>query len=210
MSARSVQAGLFAAGLVIGILVAPGLPAQAAPPGPAPSASAKGASPKAAAVATVADPTNIATDEDKVKAAGAIGVSPGIDLLVLNDQAFVFALWERDEAGPYVKAEALRAYGSDDANAAYEFIVTGIFAAAGDDAQAKITEEAAKARRRSVAVTVGLDPSDTALIEKSDRDFIFSIWQRTTAGSHVWTAARDAIADGTGVTEWNAFLQTGF
>ena len=209
MSARSVQAGLLAAGLVIGILLAPGSPAQAARPNPAPSASAKDASLTSAGVATVADPTNTATDEDKVKAAGAIGISPGIDLLVLNDQAFVFALWERDEAGPSVKAAALRAYLSDEANAAYEFIVTGIFVAAGDDAQAEIREEAAKARRRSVAVTVGLDPADTALIEKSDRDFIFSIWQRVTVGSHVWTAARDAIADGTGATEWDAFLDTG-
>ncbi|AEV88893.1 alpha integrin [Actinoplanes sp. SE50] len=163
----------------------------------------------AAAASVVADPTNLATDEDKVKAAGAIGVNPGIDMFVLNDQAFVFAIYQRDEAGPAVKAEALRVYLSSDSHAAYDFIVRGIFVAAGDDAQAKIAETAARARRSSVAVTVGLDSSEIALIEKNDRDFIFAVWQRVTAGSHVWTAARDAIADGTGQAEWDTFLNTG-
>jgi hypothetical protein len=207
MSLRTVQAGLIAAGLVVGVLAVPS--GASAAPQPSPSAAAGVRVANKAGAALVADPTNLATDEDKVKAAGAIGVNPGIDMLVLNDQQFVFAIWERSEAGPAVKAEALRAYGSDDARAAYEFIVTGIFVAAADDAQAKIAEEAAKARRRSVAVTVGLDPSETALIEKADRDFIFSVWQRATAGSHVWTAARDAIAEGTGQDDWDAFLNTG-
>jgi hypothetical protein len=206
MSLRTVQAGLLAAGLLVGVLAVPS--GASAAPQPTPTGAAVRVANKAGA-ALVADPTNLATDEDKVKAAGAIGVNPGIDMLVLNDQQFVFAIWGRGEAGAYVKAEALRAYGSEDARAAYEFIVTGIFVAANDDAQAKITEEAAKARRRSVAVTVGLDPSETALIEKADRDFIFSVWQRVTAGSHVWTAARDAIADGTDQDDWDAFLNTG-
>jgi hypothetical protein len=198
-SSRTV--GILIAGLAAAVVTSgAGQPAWAAAP---PTTTV------AASDSAVADPTNIATDEDKVKAAGAIGVSPGIDLLVLNDQAFVFALWERDEAGPYVKAGALGAYVSDVPNAAYEFIVTGIFVAAADDAQAEITAERAKALRRSVAVTVGLDPSDTALIEKSDRDFIFSVWQRVTVGSHVWTAARDAIVDGTDQDDWTAFLTTG-
>ncbi|AEV85660.1 alpha integrin [Actinoplanes sp. SE50] len=162
-----------------------------------------------AAASAVDDHTNVATDEDKVKAAAAIGVNPGIDLLVLDDQGFVFAIYQRAEAGPYVKAEALRTYLSSDPHAAYDFIVRGIFVAAGDDAQAKIAETAARARRSSVAVTVGLDSSDIALIEKNDRDFIFAVWQRVTAGSHVWTAAQTAIADGTGQAEWDAFLNTG-
>ncbi|AEV85249.1 alpha-1,2-mannosidase [Actinoplanes sp. SE50] len=206
MSVRTVQAGLLAAGLVCGLLGVPG--AAHAAPSPSPSASAGVRAAKASA-ATVDDPTNLATDEDKVKAAGAIGVNPGVDLLVLNDQAFVFALWRRDEAGTNVKAAALRAYESDDPHAAYDFIVTGIFVAANDDAQAKIAEAAAQARRRSVAVTVGLDPSDTALIERNDRDFIFGVWQRVEAGSHVRDAAQAAIADGTTQADWDTFLNTG-
>ncbi|RKN48478.1 VCBS repeat-containing protein [Micromonospora endolithica] len=157
----------------------------------------------------VADPTNLATDEDKVAAARVLGINPGIDMLVLNDQEFVFSIWRQARDGSFVKAGALRTYESDDPNAAYAFITVGIFAASADDAQAEIIAERAKALRRSVAVTVGLDPSDTALIEKNDRDFIFSVWQRVTAGSHVWTAARDAIADGTDQEDWTAFLTVG-
>ncbi|HLL64205.1 MAG TPA: alpha-mannosidase [Micromonosporaceae bacterium] len=208
MSVRTVQSRLLAIGLFVGILVAPGTAAQAAPSEPAPTATAvPGAAQTAAAV--VEDPTNLASPDEKVKAARAIGINPDVALLVQNDQGFVFALWERPEAGTYVKAEALRAYRSDDRNAAYDFIVRGIFVAVADDAQAKILADAAQARRRSVAVAVGLDPSETALVEKGDRDFIFSVWQRVTAGSHVWAAARDAIADGTDQDDWNAFLDTG-
>ncbi|MBM0230768.1 hypothetical protein JNW91_02065 [Micromonospora sp. STR1_7] len=128
----------------------------------------------------VADPTNLATDEDKVAAARVLGINPGMEMLVLNDQEFVFSIWRQALDGSFVKAGALRTYESEDPNAAYTFITTGIFAASADDAQAEISAERAKALRRSVAVTVGLDPSDTALIEKSDRDFIFSVWQRVT------------------------------
>ncbi|WP_433650286.1 FG-GAP repeat domain-containing protein [Micromonospora zamorensis] len=162
-----------------------------------------------ASTTLVADPTNLATDEEKVAAARVLGINPGIDMLVLNDQEFVFSIWRQARDGSFVKAEALRTYASDDSNAAYAFITTGIFAASADDAQAEIAAERAKALRRSVAVTVGLDPSDTALIEKNDRDFIFSVWQRVNVGSHVWTAARDAIADGTDQDDWTAFLTVG-
>jgi hypothetical protein len=157
----------------------------------------------------VAEPTELATDEDKVEAARVLGINAGVDLLVLNDQDFTLAIWRLAKAGSAVKAEALRVYDDEDAGAAYAFIKTGIFAAAADDAQAEILAEQAKARRRSVAVTVGLDPRDTVLIEKSDRDFIFSVFQRAKAGSHVWTAAQTAIADDTDETDWDEFLNTG-
>jgi hypothetical protein len=177
--------------------------------GAAAPAWAAGAALPAAASTLVADPTNRATDEDKVKAADALGINPGSDMLVLNDQDFVLSLWRQAKDGSFVKAAALRAYDTSEPDAAYEFIKAGIFSAAQVDAQVEIAEARARAVRRSVAVTVGLDPSDTALIEKGDRDFIFSVWQRVTAGSHVWTAARDAIADGTDQDDWTAFLTTG-
>jgi hypothetical protein len=138
-----------------------------------------------------------------------LGINPGIDMLVLNDQEYVLSLWRQARTDSFVKAEALRAYDTTDPQAAYTFIKTGIFAAAADDAQAEITAERAKALRRSAAVTVGLDPADTALIELTDRDFIFAVWQRVPAGSHVKTAAQAAIAAGTGPADWTAFLTTG-
>jgi len=163
----------------------------------------------AVAASSVADPTEFATDEDKVEAARVLGINPGIDMLVLNDQEFVLSLWRQARDGSFVKAEALRAYDTTDPRAAYAFIKTGIFGAAADDAQAEIAAERAKALRRSVAVTVGLDPADTALIELGDRDFIFAVWQRVPAGTRVKAGAEAAIAAGTGPADWTAFLTTG-
>ncbi|MFI7596708.1 RICIN domain-containing protein [Actinoplanes sp. NPDC049681] len=174
----------------------------------APSVAAPAAA-GAAVAAVVADPTNRATDEEKVKAAAALGISPGMDLLVLDDQQFVLAIWRAANEDTYVKAEALRAYDDSDPNSAYTYITVGIFDAADRDAQVEIAAEQAKARRRSVAVTVGLDPKDTALIEKGDRDFIFAVWQRVASGSKVSAAARDALRDGSGEADWTAFLTTG-
>jgi hypothetical protein len=171
--------------------------------------SAAAAPTAAASSSLVADPTNLAEPEDKVAAANALGINPGVDMLVLNDQDFVLSLWRQAKDDSFVKAAALRAYDTSEPTAAYDFIKTGVFTAAADDAQAEIIAARARGVRRSVAVTVGLDPSDTALIEKNDRDFIFSVWQRVTAGSHVWTAARDAIADGTDQDDWTAFLTVG-
>jgi hypothetical protein len=163
----------------------------------------------AATASTVADPTELADDEDKVEAARVLGINPGIDLLVLNDQEFVFAIWRLAEAGSYVKAEALRSYDDADPRAAYTFIKTGIFAAAADDARVEIVAEQAKALRRSVAVTVGLDPAETQLIELSDDRFIFAVWQRAKTGSLVKAAAEAAVATGTDQEDWTAFLTTG-
>jgi hypothetical protein len=160
----------------------------------------------AAAESTLADPTFRATDEDKVAATRVLGINPGIDMLVLNDQEFVLALWREAKPDTFVKAEALRAYDTTDSDAAYAFITTGIFVAAADDARAEIAAAHAKALRRSVAVTVGLDPADTALIEQSDRDFIFSVFQRVARGSFVWIAADKAIALGTTAEDWTQFL----
>ena len=191
---------LLVAGLAAIILLPAGVsaPVWAADPAPV-----------SAVAAVVADPTELATDEDKVEAARVLGINPGIDMLVLNDQEYVLSLWRQARTDSFVKAEALRAYDTTDPQAAYAFIKTGIFAAAADDAQAEITAERAKALRRSVAVTVGLDPADTALIELADRDFIFAVWQRVPAGSHVKAAAEAAIAAGTGPADWTAFLTTG-
>jgi hypothetical protein len=192
-------AGLLAAVLAAGLVsVYPSAPGLAAAP-----------SVRAAVPSVVAEPTNLADAEQKVKAAGVLGINAGVDLLVLDDQAFVLAMWRAAGAGTHVKAAALRTYEDNAADAAYVFITAGIFAAAQDDALAEIAAEHAKARRRSVAVTVGLDPRETALIEKSDRDFIFSIWQRAAADSHVRSAAGTAIADGSTQADWDAFLNTG-
>ncbi|GAB1644528.1 RICIN domain-containing protein [Krasilnikovia sp. MM14-A1259] len=162
------------------------------------------------ALSVVAVSTNKATDEDKVKAAGVLGINPGMDMLVLNDQQFVLELWRRAKEDTYVKAEALRAYDTNDADAAYKYITAGIFAAADDDARVEIAAEQAKALRRSVAVTVNLDPKvAAALVERNDRDFIIGVFQHATAGTHLYAAAKDAFRDGSTQQDWTQFLTTG-
>jgi hypothetical protein len=204
LTSNSFSAGvrLLVAGLAAAVLVSVGVPAPAWAAAPAQAA---------AAASSVEEPTNLATDEDKVEAARVLGINAGMDMLVLNDQAFVLSIWRQAKTDSFVKAEALRAYDSADTAAAYAFIKTGIFTAAADDAQAEIAAERAKALRRSVAVTVGLDPRETALIEQSDRDFIFSVWQRVdpVKDAHVRAAAQEAIKDGSTVADWAQFLATG-
>ncbi|WP_221327254.1 RICIN domain-containing protein [Actinoplanes sp. L3-i22] len=195
---RSVSAGVLAAGLAVTVVSA----------GLSVPAWAEGTS-AAAAASAVAEPTNLASAEDKVKAAAVLGILPDIDMLVLDDQNFVLALWRAAAPGTFVQSAALRAWDTTDTTAAYDFIVTGIFTAAQDDARVEIAAEQAKALRRSVAVIVGLDPSETALIEKSDRDFIIAVWERAADGSHVKAAAQAAFAEGSTQTEWTAFLTGG-
>jgi hypothetical protein len=190
---------LLVAGLAATVVMSVGVPAPASAAEPA----------AVAAASLVADPTTRATDEDKVEAARVLGINPDIDMLVLNDQEFVLSIWRQAKVDSFVKAEALRAYDTTDSDAAYTFIKTGIFAAAAEDAQAEIAAERAKALRRSVAVTVGLDPRDTALIEQNDKAFIFSVWQRVAAGTHVKAAAEEAIKDGSTAADWTAFLTVG-
>ncbi|WP_221324625.1 VCBS repeat-containing protein [Actinoplanes sp. L3-i22] len=161
----------------------------------------------AAAAGVVADPTNLASAEEKVKAAAAIGVNITVEMLLADDQAFVLALWRNALPGSYVQAEALRAYDNSDPQAAYQFITVGVFAAAADDAQAEIAAEHAKALRRSVLVTIGLDSSDTALVDLTDLNFIIAVWQRVEEGSFVQAAAAEAIK-GT-QADWTTFLTTG-
>ncbi|MFF0379649.1 VCBS repeat-containing protein [Actinoplanes missouriensis] len=130
-------------------------------------------------------------------------------MLLLNDQQFVFEIWRRAREGSFVSAEALRAYAAEESDAAYNFIVSGIFAAANDDNQVEIATKQAQALRRSVLVTVGLDASDTALIEKDDYRFIVAVWEKAEEGSSVKAAARAAWAEGSTQTEWTRFLTTG-
>ena len=106
---RSAGAGLLIAGLVttMAVSTAGTVPAWAAPAAAAAQSS------------VVADPTELATDEDKVEAARVLGINPGIDMLVLNDQEFVLSLWRQARDGSFVKAAALRAYDTVDSAAAY-------------------------------------------------------------------------------------------
>jgi hypothetical protein len=175
---------------------------------PAFAAAGRTASPSA----TTADvPVPVSTAADKVAAARAIGVPADQTLLNTSDQQFVLAIWRLAADDTSVKTNALQAYLSSDPAAAYQFIKTGIFDAAASDAQVEIAAAEARSRRRSAAVVAGLDPSDTALIELDDRNFIIVLWQRVDADTqaHVKAAALDAFREGSTEDDWLAFLTTG-
>jgi hypothetical protein len=194
----------------LGALLAVGLTTASLLVAVSPATATTAAAPEVpAAAAAAAEPTNLADDVEKIKAAGALAINPDETMLLLNDQQFVLELWRRAEEKTFVKAEALRAYTSTEPDAAYVFITVGIFAAANDDALVEIAAEQAKALRRSVLVTVGLDPSETALIEKDDHDFIVAVWGRMAEGSFLQAAARAAFADGTDQSDWTEFLTVG-
>ena len=105
---RRAGPGLLVAGLTATVLMSVGVPG--------PVWAAEAAAP-AGAAAVVAEPTELATDEDKVEAARVLGINPGIDMLVLNDQDLVLSLWRQARDGSFVKAEALRAYDTTDSDA---------------------------------------------------------------------------------------------
>jgi hypothetical protein len=165
-----------------------------------------------AAAAAADDPrpaTNRAEIEDLIKAAQALEIAPTKELLGLNDQQFVLALWRAAKDDTHVQAQALRAFISEDPNAAYNFIVVGIYNALHDDALVEIENERAKALRRSCAVRVRMDAKDVpTLVELSDDDFIFAVWQRAAEGSEVRAAAEHAIRIGSTQQDWTAFLTT--
>ncbi len=156
-------------------------------------------------------PVTVSTAADKVAAARAIGVVADQTLLNTSDQQFVLSIWRLAPDDSSVKTSALQAYLSSDPAAPYSFIKTGIFAAAASDAQVEIAAAEARSRRRSAAVVAGLDPSDSALIELDDRNFIIVLWQRVDADTqaHVKAAAQDAFREGSTADDWLAFLTTG-
>jgi hypothetical protein len=191
----------------LGALLAAGLTATTMSLVPATVGLAAPQSSVLTAAAVVA--TNKATDVQKIKAAAALAINPDETMLLFNDQQFVFEMWRQAKEKSFVKAEALRAYASEDADAAYTFITAGIFTAANDDAQVEIADQQAKALRRSVLVIVGLDPADTAMIEKDDYQFIVAVWEKAEKNSYVQAAALAAFADGTDQSDWTEFLTTG-
>src|SRR5215207_8995508 len=71
------------------------------------------------------EPLPEATAEEKVRAAGVLGIVAGEDLLILSDRNFVFEIWKRAAGKPEVQAAALAAHEEGN-EAATAFIRTGI------------------------------------------------------------------------------------
>ncbi|WP_216208092.1 AbfB domain-containing protein [Amycolatopsis aidingensis] len=136
-----------------------------------------------------------ATLQDKVRAASALGIVAGDDLLVLSDRNFVFELWNRAE-GEEVRASAELALGDTDSDAACTaWIKNGIHEAVKRD-QANELRDAEKARiarelKRNGAMVIGIEPTPEMLV-LSYRDFIYELWERAE-GDRVKAAALEAF-----------------
>ncbi|HKN52418.1 MAG TPA: AbfB domain-containing protein, partial [Amycolatopsis sp.] len=134
-----------------------------------------------------------ATMEDKVRAAAALGIVAGDDLLVLADRNFVIALW-RQATGAEVRASAELAFAGTDLECT-QWIKTGIHEAKKrDDAKeirdAEIARQARELKQRAAAA-IGII-AEPELLVQSYRDFVYALYQRAT-GPKVKAAALTAF-----------------
>ncbi|SFK31598.1 MULTISPECIES: AbfB domain-containing protein [Amycolatopsis] len=156
------------------------VPAQAAPVSTDTAVSAQATAPES-------------TLEDKVRAAAALGILAGDDLLVLSDRNFVIALW-RQATGAEVRASAELAFAGSDFECT-QWIKTGIHEAKKRDdineiRDAEIARQARELKQHAAA-TIGI-VAEPELLVQSYRDFIYALWQRAT-GPKVKAAALTAF-----------------
>ncbi|WP_143047019.1 AbfB domain-containing protein [Amycolatopsis xylanica] len=182
-----------AVALAAGLLGAPAQAASAAPTTPAASAAVQ-AAPES-------------TMEDKVRAAAALGIVAGDDLLILSDRNFVIALW-RQATGAEVRASAELAFAGSDFECT-QWIKTEIHEAKlRDDVQEQRDAEVARAARelkQHAAATIGIAVEPELLIQ-SYKDFVYALWDRAT-GPKVKAAA--LVAFGASEAEQKEFLLNG-
>ncbi|MET9263848.1 AbfB domain-containing protein [Amycolatopsis sp. NPDC004079] len=148
-----------------------------------------------------------ATQDEKVKAAAALGIVAGPSLLVLNDRNFVFALWEQ-ASGTEVRASAELAFAGGDLECT-QWIKTGIHEARVRDQTNKLRDdETARAARegKKRAAAVNLVVAGPELLIQGDRDFVYAMWERAS-GPRVKAAARAAYEGS--ATALKEFIETG-
>jgi hypothetical protein len=183
-----------------------GLPAPGSATGPAPAS--------VAAVAAAVGEDGEATLEEKVRAAREVGLVADAVLLGYTDRNFVIAIWQHVDGNPQrleVRAAAARAFTGSDADCT-AFITTEIFAASRRDTARNLHEaELRRARhdaRSRAAASVGI-VANAAMLDVSDRDFAYAIYQRLNATD--WPKARKAALDAFGGTlkQQQTFIASG-
>jgi hypothetical protein len=154
--------------------------------------------------------------EAKQRAAATIGITPTPEMLAMSDRDFIHAIWQQ-ATGQRVKEAALAAFGGT-AEAQKEFIDSGIRTAHERDQQEAIdrdheaseAEKAAQAARDAksrAAGVIGLVAGDDVLV-LSDENFVRLIWNRTTDGTEVNSAAENALRS-SDPAAWKAFIDAG-
>ncbi|MFD8494617.1 AbfB domain-containing protein [Amycolatopsis sp. NPDC059657] len=196
MKKNGIVVTVTAVALAAGLL---GVPAQAAP--------AAASRPAASASAAQAAAAPESTMEDKVRAAAALGIVAGDDLLILSDRNFVIALW-RQATGAEVRASAELAFAGSDFECT-QWIKTEIHEAKlRDDVQEQRDAEVARAARelkQHAAATIGISAEPELLIQ-SYKDFVYALWERST-GPKVKAAA--LVAFGASEADQKEFLLNG-
>ncbi len=153
--------------------------------------------------------------EARQRATATIGITPTPEMFAMSDKDFIYAIWQQ-ATGARVKEAALAAFGGT-AEAQKEFIDNGIRAAHERDQQEAIerdeqaseAEKAARAARDAksrAAAVIGLVAGEDVLV-LSDENFVRLIWNRTTDGTEVNSAAENALRSSDPAT-WKAFIDT--
>ncbi|OJF11934.1 RICIN domain-containing protein [Couchioplanes caeruleus] len=160
------------------------------------------------------------SDQARAAAAASIDVVADAAMLAGTDADFARLVWtrvENDANWPKVKAAAAAAVGGT-AEQQREFIAAGMAAAAKQDTDKRIADDAAKteaekaaalarAAKQFAANRIGL-PVTEQLLSMPDRDFVVAVWNHEADGTEVQTAAISA-ARNLDPAAWKAFIDTG-
>lgn len=175
--------------------------------GGGPIATAAGAE---QAVPTTKSSTASVTQEEKIRAAAAVGITATPELLVLSERDFVFELWKASSTRPEVRASAELALSGTDAERS-QWIKSGVHEAVkrDQDNQLRDAEAARLARelKQGAAAVIGLIPTPDKLVV-SYRDFVYWLWQQVP---EKYGKTRTAALAAFGATEeaQKEFLRTG-
>ncbi|AUI60610.1 hypothetical protein BKN51_22080 [Amycolatopsis sp. BJA-103] len=184
-----------------------GIPAHAAepPPGQAVPPAIPTAEPDVGSTTILP-----ATQREKYDAVNAIHVGePTDDWLRLSDKNFVFRIYDKISIDkfPRTKAEASRVYGLAVPDASV-FIRTGVHEFVQRDQDEQVLRDAEKQHRvttRMKAIENAHIAPDPAMLDLTDRNFVFQVFSRATTGSKVKAGAATAYQGDAAV--WKTFIE---
>lgn len=187
------------AALSVAVTLAGGVaaaPAQATEPAPSSAASAQA--------------VQESTTDEKAAAARELNLLLTPEMAVMSDKNFVITLWQKAREGSQVKAAALRAFtDTTDENASYNFIKTGIFAAAALD-RIELEKKAERDRQRlAAAAEIGWTNVPQAQLDGSLENFVFKLWEVAEEGSDVKKGAAAVLKTGSTDDQRQEFVVTG-
>ncbi|MDT0452180.1 AbfB domain-containing protein [Streptomyces hesseae] len=154
------------------------------------------------------------TDTQRVDAAAVVRLDPTPDVLLLSDDDFVHALWQKARDGgetlQNVRLAAEDAMVGESAEDRVRFITTGIHEAYKLDKQREKdkadADRAARDAKSQALIAVGI-PNSPDLLGLSDDNFIRAVLKHEASGPEVRDAAAKALAGDAG--DWAKFIANG-